>query len=270
MLNKTINYKNKNYTIQEFNITEFYKYITTQPENNVFKNTILSSIEGSYEFTKTISLNEALDLFLHGDVELTKQLTDKLHNININKNKNTVKQNFDIVGFQASVPRYLQGIPTNMINNKIVQKQTKIITIYKSISYPGIFTTNKIIENSLKALQIVQQLEAQGYRVNLNVLIGTHTSNQNIIAVVRIKSANERMAISKMAFCLAHPSMLRRLYFRYIETSPIITDTSFKYGYGMAIDEVVLEHVLKLYNRTTKVIYLPKTIENIENFIKNL
>jgi hypothetical protein len=269
MIIKTINYKNKNYIIQEFNITEFYKFITKQTENNVFKNTILSSIEGSYEFTKTISLNEALDLFIHGDKELTQQLTNKLQN-NININKNTVKQNYDIIGYQISVPRYLQGIPTNMINNKIIQKQTKIITLYKSISYPGVFTANKIIENSLKALQIVQQLEIQGYRINLNILVGTQTDKQNVIAIVRIKSANERMAISKMAFCLAHPSMLRRLYFRYIETSPIIIDEGFRTGYGKVIDEIILNNILKLYNKTTKTIYLPKTIENIEDFIKNL
>jgi len=270
MITKTINYNKEIYTIQEFNITEFYKFITKQTENNIFKNAILSSKTSSYEFTKTNSLDEALDLFVHGDVELTKQLNKKLNKININTNKNTVKQNYDIAGYQASIPRYLQGIPTNMINNKMIQKQTKIITLYKSISYQQSFSAESIIDNSLKALQIVQQLEAQGYRVNLNILVGTYTAKQNIIIVIKIKSSSERMAISKMAFCLAHPSMLRRLYCRYIETSPTITDNGFINGYGKVINEETLSNVLKIYSKKSKIIYLPKTIINIEDFTKNL
>ena len=46
-----------------------------------------------------------------------------------------------------------------------------------------------------------------------------------------MKSANERLNISKLAFPLVHPSMFRRLYFRFIEVYPTIP-RSFTYGYG--------------------------------------
>jgi len=51
------------------------------------------------------------------------------------------------------------------------------------------------------------------------------------------------MNISKLAFPLVHPSMLRRLMFKYLEVTDLITNRDFANGYGSPIEDadVVLE-----------------------------
>ena len=120
---------------------------------------------------------------------------------------------YDVVGYQASVPRYLQGLPTNMINNRPVQKQEKVITIIKHIGYLSDVTTAQIVENSAKALTVLSQLEKRGIRCNLDIYSPAETLKGIGIIRIRIKTASERLSIGKLAFPLANPDMLRRFVF---------------------------------------------------------
>jgi hypothetical protein len=54
-----------------------------------------------------------------------------------------------------------------------------------------------------------------------------------------VKNATEKLNLSKLAFPLVHPSMLRRLYLRWLEVFPGVPK-SFVGGYGhpMSIDEM--------------------------------
>ena len=56
----------------------------------------------------------------------------------------------------------------------------------------------------------------------------------------KIKSANERLNISNVAFPLIHPSFLRRIMFKVIEHSPIFTPPfTNSYGRVVQVDEFV-------------------------------
>ena len=114
------------------------------------------------------------------------------------------------------------------------------------------FFTNSKKESSstnsffIKTLQIINKLESQGYRCNLNVFWCIsekslrYSLNCKIIAVkIKVKSSSEKLNISKLAFPLVHPSMLRRLLFRFIEVYPNVTKGFFGcYGYPV-MDEIM-------------------------------
>lgn len=122
------------------------------------------------------------------------------------------KMFYDIVGYQASVPRYLQGLPQNMINSKPVQKKERIITIVKHVGYLADVTADEIISNSAKALAILNKVEQMGIRCNLDIYSPAKRNGTGIIRI-RIKNANERLSVGKLAFPLANPDMLRRCIF---------------------------------------------------------
>lgn len=63
------------------------------------------------------------------------------------------------------------------------------------------------------------------------MVLGTEEGSKRFAVKVCVKAANQRVNISKMAFMLVHPSMLRRLMFRWIETYPEVT-SGFRHGYG--------------------------------------
>ena len=236
---------NKTY-IREFDgLNSFYSYITETPLNKTFQWKELASVSGTKKFTETNSYEEATQLFKDGWDDMAKTLTKKLKVVqNQTVDAMVKKVMFDVVGFQASVPRYLQGIPTNMVNKKLVPIKQKIITLNKDISYNCMTDTEKIIEASIQTLQLIKKIEAQGVRVNLNLIWGVKAGNTKELVKVRLKSANERINLSKLAFPLVHPSMLRRLMFRYLETAPTITD-SYTWGYGTPMNGSELKQYTK-------------------------
>lgn len=234
--------------IREFDsLNSFYEYITTTPLNKTFcwKEGGLSSTIGSKKFTGTESFEEAVNLFKNGWDDMAQKLTKKLK---VTQNQTMCsevqKTVYDIVGFQCSVPRYLQGIPTNMVNKRLTPIKQKVVTLNKDFSYNCSISTEDIIEASIQTMQVVKKIEAQGIRVNLNIIFGVAAGNTREVAKIRIKSANERANISKLAFPLVHPSMFRRLCFRYIEVAPTITD-SYSFGYGQPLNGSQLKQYCK-------------------------
>ena len=228
--------KNTSY-IREFDsLNEFESYITNTPLNDTFRWQKLSSTNGSYSFTQTQSYEEATKLLKDGWSSMAQEITKKLNVIkNQVVNEHVQKILYDVVGFQASVPRYLQGIPTSMVNKKLVPVKQKVITLDKDISYNASIKTEQIIEASVQTLQLIKKIEAQGIRVNLNLIWGVAAGDTKEVAKVRLKSANERLNISKLSFPLVHPSMLRRLCFRYLEVAPTVTKP-YTWGYGAPLD----------------------------------
>ena len=269
--------KHNKTVIREFtSVNEFENYITTSPLNEVFRWETLSSVKGTQSFTQTKSYEEATSLFKNGWDSMAQNIT---HQLNVKKcqtlDTHVQKVMFDVVGFQASVPRYLQGIPTNMVNKKLVPIKQKVITLNKDISYNAMTSTQDIIDASIQTLQLIKKIEAQGIRVNLNLVFGVKANGNTEVVKIRLKSANERLNISKLAFPLVHPSMLRRLLFRYIEVAPTVTK-GFKWGYGYPLDGSQLkayckdEYVLpRLFDGDITQINDLATICNITDNIKN-
>lgn len=237
MKETTKTYGKKTSYIREFDsLNEFESYITNTPLNETFRWQKLSSTDGSYGFTQTHSYEEATKLFKDGWSSMAQDITKKLKVIqNQVVDAHVQKVLYDVVGFQASVPRYLQGIPTSMVNKKLVPVKQRVITLDKDISYNCGITTEQIIEASVQTLQLIKKIEAQGIRVNLNLVWGVTAGDTKEVAKIRLKSANERLNISKLAFPLVHPSMLRRLCFRYLEVAPTVTK-SYTFDYGCPMD----------------------------------
>ena len=103
-----------------------------------------------------------------------------------------------------------------------------------------------IEQESVKVLQLVNNLEKQGYRVILNVTLISKSRRGNIILCnkVRIKNANERLNLSKVSFPMVRSSYLRRIMFKWIETFEYTTK-SFDTNYGVPIKCEDFNNIIK-------------------------
>lgn len=223
-------------------LEEFYEFIMNTPFNDTFKWGNLISKTGSYSYSQTNSFEEAVELFKTGWQDMSEVLTQRL-NVEMGRMEKVMvsKNVVDVQGYQPIVPLYLNGIPTNMISRKMQPMKQKVITLNKSVSYNMGVNKEQIIEQSIKALAIVKKLENQNYRCNLNIILGTEEPGKSYIVKVKVKSANERLNINKISFPLVHPSMLRRLFLRFIEVYPNVP-YSFREGYGKAMDSTDLRN----------------------------
>lgn len=256
--------------IEYSSLSEFYDYIMNTPFNKTFEHHSHSSVTGSKEFTKTYTFEEAVGLLKNGWVDMSAKLTQKLNVADKNlKNGRRPRTILSVQGYQAVVPLYLNGCPQNMVNSKMVSVKQKIITLNKSVTYSALVTTRQIEDESVKAMQIVKRLESQGYRCNLNIVLGVFKGTRRFIVKVRIKNANEKLNVSKLAFPMVHPSMLRRLFFRFIEVYPKVTSV-FSFGYGQpvkggALREFLDKNEILLPDTIVKDVNKITSVEDLEN-----
>lgn len=259
----------KTEVVEYDSLYEFYEYLIHTPFNDAFRWAEHASVSGNYYFTKTRDFSEAVELFKNGWSDMATKLVQKLKVIESKTEPMMKPKNvLGVAGYQAIVPLYLQGVPNNMVTKKMTPVKQKVITLNKSIDYNGGVSTDQIIEESIKAMQIVKKLEAQGYRCNLNIVLGTKEPDKEIFIKIRIKSANEKLNVSKLAFPLIHPSMLRRLFFRFIEVYPHVTK-SFVGGYGTPAKSNEMRNIFKgeylLPNFIKKDVNTIKIIDDLEN-----
>ena len=247
MQSKMVTVGDKNSYIDSFgSLNEFYDYLCNTPFNSAFRWAEHSSVETSAyktRWTKTESFDEAVLLMKRGWSDMAQKLVNKLKVIDKKTEMVTKRRSVNsVAGFHPVVPLYLAGVPTSMVSYKMVPVKQKIVTITKLFNYHGGIDSETIIDESIKVLQVVRKLEAQGYSVNVNVAFGSSSGGRNIAASIRIKNANERLNISKVAFPMVHPSMLRRLMFRYIEVTPNATK-GYVGGYGAPVSKSVMQEM---------------------------
>lgn len=255
--------------IEYDSLNEFYNYICKTPFNDAFRWVRHSSVDADQYWTKTKSFDEAVQLFKNGWSDMASNLVQRLKVIE-NKTQPAMKPKttLGVCGYQAVVPLYLNGVPTNMVNKKMVPIKQKVITLNKSIDYHAGVSSDDIIKESIKAMQIVKKLEAQGYRCNLNLVLGSEKPKKQFVLKIRIKSANEKMNVSKLAFPLVHPSMLRRLFLRFMEVYPKVTK-EFVSGYGRPASSAQMRTLFEgeylLPNFIKKDVEKINTIDDLEN-----
>lgn len=239
-----------NHTIQDYgvfnSISDLNQYINETTANDTFTRYNRQSryTDASFrEFSLSANFEEACSLLVKGWDKGSKDLDQKVEayfkgsKVVSQSQQNKRKTVYDVAGYQVSVPRYLNGVPDNMVWTKIIPVKNKVITINKVMGYRAGITTQTIMEESAKALAIVKRLENMGYRVNLNVVNLSQDNCDMLGMKVKIKGAGERLNISKVAFPMCHPGMMRRIIFGFKEVFPGVR-IGFGPGYGASTYEI--------------------------------
>ena len=62
-------------------------------------------------------------------------------------------------------------------------------------------------------------------------------ANEICSMIVCVKRFRDNLDLKKLLFPLVHPSMIRRIFFKYVETNPELTNSRFANGYGYPYSE---------------------------------
>lgn len=255
-------YKEDDYERLAFDsIHELVDFISTDENRNGIADR--SSESGDSSFTGTASLKEALELVEKGDSKLLERIDVRNSSVKeANAFVENVKRSFtnDVVGFTPNVANAVMGIPTNMIRMHKVYHKQKIVNIAVNISVSGGVRKEDMIKNSAILYAAVDSLELQGYRCNVWVTEVARGNGVQHTFTVKVKTDNQPFNRLKLAFPMAHPSMLRRFGFAINERSKHWIGG----GYGtpqhgeraekevketLGIDNVYVVDIMKLENK---------------------
>lgn len=141
----------------------------------------------------------------------------------------------DFVGFIPHVPNTVMNLPQTMLNRQRQPKKAKTMHLTYGFCALADVTPAQLIKGGINFISLVNSLEKQGYRVKIDVLFSTVTSKTATVFTCNVKEYGQNLNLLKLAFPLVHPSMLRRIAFKWLETVPNLTDKDFIHGYGKTL-----------------------------------
>ena len=141
------------------------------------------------------------------------------------------KQIHSITGYNVDVGSFMANDPECFIAREYEERNYpgKIYKIVVSISFSASITPETIIQRGAMICALIDAIEYAGHRVEvicndastvrdtLEYRQGKCKENGWLEVSVLIKKSSQPLEMSDMAFCLAHPAMLRRIMFSVAE-----------------------------------------------------
>lgn len=159
---------------------------------------------------------QAVTMMKDGDVE-GAALIREAGEISVPKTGGQPVTRLSVRGCLPSVPNYLRGVPTNMIDVKREPRKQPVIDLYLNCCISGCIERKDAAEAARKIAGVVKLVETKGVRINIfsgmiNIFGGTAFS-----CWTKIKDSSAPLNLVNVAFALTHPAFLRRIFFAWIE-----------------------------------------------------
>jgi len=195
------------------------------------------SITGDFDFTGTYTWDEAHTLLTHGWSEGRSKLADSTEFAKaVTRQGISEAWQHAPAGAFPNVPAYCAGIAECMMTPPGDEQRTAlpIVTIAVNIGAAHFTPTNVMINRGAAIVALIDSIEAQDQRVELICCTrSTLRHNKGPLDIrVTVKRADEHVNLDRIAFTMAHPSMLRRMALRVME----FTLPKREYGYGTPTD----------------------------------
>ena len=229
--------------VESFNsLYELLYEVNTRPKNEVMKFKDSSHTE-NFEFTGSDSYEEAEELAKFGYTELLPKIREGMKACSKKIEKKVIKKERCLpknmpVGYIPNVPNMLLGKPDSMINVVRTPQKVKVIEIFYVMDGNSSTKKELWIKAGAIILEAIKFIERANIRIKLSVcMYFAKAGNEIAVSTVKIKDFGEKLDLQKVCFPMAHPSMFRRIGFRWMETQPSIKDNNWNVGYGRSMSE---------------------------------
>jgi len=240
------------YKIEEYerfnSIDEMMKTLNARPVNKLFLDKRSSRETSNKRFFGTKNYTEAIHLLSNGWEEPVEKIKAGMRK-EVKSNVSTVKRRpvLGVSGFAPHIPNAILGLPNSMISTERTEQKVKALTIIYSPCVNANWAASEILECGITMLNIINDIEKSGYRINLYIEAITVVENNKFFgSCVNVKNYREHLDLRKLAFPLANASMLRRIGFDWLEKSHV-KEKSIVRGYGRPIGNTDYEEVKKFY-----------------------
>ena len=127
---------------------------------------------------------------------------------------------YSVAGQRACIPSYCAGVPAHMVymDDQSERNAVPIVKIWVDVAASWNVSAEAMIRKGAAVVALVDQIESSGQRVELVAKAYTDMQDNEILDVrVMVKAAEEQLDMDRLAYAVAHPSMLRRSLFRVTE-----------------------------------------------------
>ena len=138
---------------------------------------------------------------------------------------------YAVAGSSVSVGNYLSNDPECFVFREYgeIRQEGKIVKLVCSVSFSSSISAATIMQRGAMICALVDAIEYAGYRAEVICNFSARFKKGSFEVDVTIKKANQPLNRIELAFCLAHPAMLRRVLFSVAEIEGW-SDFAFAYG----------------------------------------
>ncbi|MCL2092998.1 MAG: hypothetical protein FWH12_02280 [Treponema sp.] len=246
-------------------LEDYLTTINTREPNEVFKFQSKSSQKWESEdegWANTSSYEDADKLAYHGYKEGFDSLMSENAKAQYRSNATKAFPSVEPVGFTPHVPNAIAGKPYSMINRVKREVKDKTVTIVYENGGSAHIDGEEFINAGKMLLNIIYTLETQGYRIGLYTLKCSVSRRSEVACnIVMLKHYRQPLNYLKIAYSLVHPSWLRRHGFKWLETTPGLTDNTFTFGYGIPLRHASFGEYMGILENRQKWLVENKIIE---------
>jgi hypothetical protein len=263
----------KNFYVIFDTINEMVNHLRVAEKNSVNSNFYpqrASRETDDPDWAGTDTYTEADDVALYGWGEGYEKMMAELPKIKVKATATDRKhyERMHVEGFVPCVPRAIEGHPESMINAIKLPMKHKIINVIVNVCGSACYTADAFVKRGGFISRLIDEIETKGYRINLWVAEGSSDGTERLCTMVKIKASTEMLSQKRIAYPIGHPSLLRRHFFRVLETQNM---QGRWYGYGHPDDDVVKGYAKKNFD---SFLYIPTlnaiSITDYQDYIEAL
>lgn len=207
------------------NASEFVRLMDCRPANRHYEGWRESRKSGDAGWRGTSSWEETLERARKGYpevVEKVKTAAERCTSVVFERVDNQpVRPINKHIGGSPNVVRAMQGIPRDMRSMQRKQKKTAGVTLVYEVSANGGVDSQRMIDSGARMVALIRLFERAQIPVRL-IISDTGEDGGDVLACeVVIKDFHSPFNMQKIAYYLAHPSMHRRLWFSWLETTDL-------------------------------------------------
>ena len=208
-----------NVALQFDDILEYVEYANAVPDKNYSKcNSDDDWCGGTFE--------DAVKQAMTGNPDLVKDFFDGVNVIAAMIEEEKVGEIRDVTGEYFDVADYLSGEPEVFRRDEFGERKP-VVPVYANFGMNSVISTEIIKNRGIAIAALCDELSKSGFIVDLNVVQAVSYCSKKYYTKIHLQ--NDPLDIDTLAFCVANPMCLRRLWFAVLEN---VTDESNCFSYG--------------------------------------
>lgn len=215
-------------------------------------------------WSMTRSLDEAIALARAGwDDGYTQMIeADKFKDVIELFKPMMVKRKFlpinDIVGHTPDVARMLMNHPLSMNSDIRSRDKRRNINIVIDITASSYVRSDRMLARGILICNLINIIEEAGIRATVYIAMTGSVKGEVMATFIKVKHTNEALNVRRLAFPLAHPSMLRRILFRLIEIRG--STPEWVPGYGRPRSQIATDYLNYKSEDFQNVLFFPENL----------
>jgi hypothetical protein len=164
----------------------------------------------------------------------------------------------DLIGHTPDVARMLMNHPLSMNSDLRTRDKRRNINIVIDITASSYVRSDRMLSRGILICNLINVIEEAGIRATVYIAMTGSVKGEVMATFIKVKHTNEALNTRRLAYPIAHPSMLRRILFRLIEIRG--STDEWVPGYGRPNSKIATDYLNHKSDDFRNILFFPENL----------